>query len=361
MRIGPSRRLFLQSLCAGLVVRPAQAHAQDLPRLSQLARIATGNTRLNPLAMAGADVAFCGDSTVGLVSTGQNGLLWSDPHGFDTPAEFRPRLAGGFLICGGRRWLAAYDLGSGAEVWRYTAEIQAGVPHVSDGLVIFGDGHQITALDSATGSLRWRFATVVDTLVSYAPTVHGDTAYIGPGDGQLYALSLADGSLRWQVDGGESWQYLRQIQVEGDVLVAGTYKEILTGLSLQDGSSLWSFNAGNFINSQHVADGSAYLWSPTGWIYCIATDSGRVRWRHLTTDYNESSGNWASVLAELQSRDSRLYVLDLEDVLHVVDTATGNQHQAAVVPGRIRHAVLPLDGALAFPTAEGEVLLTADL
>lgn len=361
MRIKPTRRLFLQSLGAGLVFRPALSRAQDLPRLPELARIATGNTRLNPLALVGTDIAFCGDSTVGLVSADQKTMIWSVPHGFDTPAEFRPRLGAGLLICGGRHWLAAYDTQSGAEVWRYAAEIQTGVPHVSDSHVIFGDGHQITALNTQTGAVLWRFAAIVDTLVSYAPTVHGDTAYVGPGDGRLYALSLTDGSLRWQVDGGESWQYLRQIQVEGDVLVAGTYKEILTGLSLTDGATLWSFNAGNFINSQHVAGGSAYLWSPTGWIYCIATDTGRVRWRHLTTDYNESEGNWASVLAELQSRDGRLYVLDLEDVLHVVDTATGNQHQAAAVPGRIRHAVLPLDGALAFPTADGDVLLTAGL
>jgi hypothetical protein len=28
-----------------------------------------------------------------------------------------------------------------------------------------------------------------------------------------------------------------------------------------------------------------------------------VRWRHQTTDYGSSEGNWASLLAEITSRD----------------------------------------------------------
>jgi hypothetical protein len=72
------------------------------------------------------------------------------------------------------------------------------------------------------------------------------------------------------------WQYLRQLQVSGEVLVAGGYKEKLYGLDLADGRQRWAFSAGNFINSQHVADGVAYLWSPTGWLYAIDTARQRA-------------------------------------------------------------------------------------
>ncbi len=65
-----------------------------------------------------------------------------------------------------------------------------------------------------------------------------------------------------------------------------SYKEQLYGLDLRDGRERWVFNAGNFINSHHVADGTAYLWSPTGWVYAIDTASGQVRWRHRTTDFS---------------------------------------------------------------------------
>lgn len=363
MRIVPNRRSVLTGFGAGLILGPARGLARGgLATLATLARLATDNHKLAPITLLPGGLAFAGDRTLGRISTAGLEVDWQSRHGFDSPAEFRPRLADEVLICGGRRWLAAYDLASGAEIWRHVAKIQTGVPYVGAQEVVFGDGHRIMALDLKTGQERWHFDGVPETLASYAPTATQDTVYAGPGDGHLYALALDGGALRWKVDGLERWQYLRQIQIDGKVLVAGSYKEILTGLSLETGETLWEFNAGNFINSQHVAHGAAYLWSPTGWIYAIDSQSGRVRWRHLTTDYDQSAGNWASVLAEVQSTDDRLYVLDLEDVLHVIDQATGEIHQAAEVPGAIRHAVLPIPGlGLAFPTLSGEVLVTADL
>lgn len=353
-----NRRTILQGLCAGLIFRPAPGFAQA--KLPALVQFATGNQRLNPLAAVSGGIGFSGDQTVGLWAEASSALAWSKPHGFDTPTEFRPRSAGGMLLTGGRKWLAAHDLATGAEVWRHVARIQTGVPYVTESHVVFGDGHVVTALDTRTGALQWQFAAVPDTLVSYAPTGTADTVFVGPGDGHLYALGLADGRLRWSLNVQDQWQYLRQIQVEGDVLVAGTYKELLIGVSLLDGKKLWQFNAGNFINSQHVAQGVAYLWSPTGWLYAISTRSGQVLWRHLTTDYDDSEGNWASVLAEVQSREGALYILDLGNVIHSVDTATGTSHRSAALPGKVRHAVLPLaDGRLAFPTEAGEILLTA--
>jgi outer membrane protein assembly factor BamB len=361
MRVTPNRRQFVQGLAAGLWIRPAAAVAQGAASdLLILGLFATGNHRLNPLTHDAGLILYCGDATIGAVSIAQSATLWSVAHGFDSPAEYRPRPAAGLLICGGRNWLAGYDLTNGAEVWRYVAKIQIGVPLVTPSHTIFGDGHLITALDTATGVLRWTHAGIVDTLASYAPTATADTVFVGPGDGHLYALALADGVQKWAVDGRKSWQYLRQIKVEGDVLVAGTYKENLTGLSLTEGSKLWSFNAGNFINSQHVADGSAYLWSPTGWIYAINTVNGQTRWRYETTDYDATETNWASVLAELQTLGDRLYVLDMTDVLHVLQRAQGDSHRHYKVPHKIRHALMPVDGVgIAMPTAAGEVLLAA--
>lgn len=361
MQITPNRRRFLQGLVAGLIFRPAHASAQGhMPDLPILGRYATGNQRLNPLTHDSGLILYCGNATVGAVSIAQHSPLWSQPHGFSTPAEYRPRAAGGLMICGGRKWLAAFDKATGALVWRHDAQIQTGVPWVTPGHTVFGDGHQITALDTQTGRLLWRHAGIEDTLASYAPTGTDDTVFVGPGDGHLYALDLSDGGLKWAVDGRKGWQYLRQIQVEGDVLVAGTYKENLTGLSLTDGSKLWSFNAGNFINSQHVADGSAYLWSPTGWIYAINTSNGQVRWRYETTDYDATETNWASVLAELQTLGQRLYVLDMANVLHTLDRSDGGGHSQHRLTERIRHAIMPIaDVGIACPTEGGEVLLAA--
>lgn len=355
-----TRRTVVQSLLTGLSLGPVRTYASPQDTLSVHWACPTDNSRIAPLSEADGRLLYAGDRTLGAIAVQTGAPLWSRGHGAADPAVFRPRLApGGLMVVGARSWLAAFDQANGTEIWRYSARIQTGVPLVEGRLVCFGDGHEIVALDTKTGAEHWRFAGVPDTLASYAPAASADAIIAGPGDGRIYALDKATGALRWQRDIRDQWQYLRQITVADGMLVAGTYKEFLAGISLEDGSRLWSFNAGNFINSQHVANGAAYLWSPTGWVYCISLASGRVRWRHRTTDYDGSAGNWASVLAEITSQDGRLYILSMDNVLHVLDMATGEELAARTVPAKIRHAVLPLaDGAgLAFPTTSAEVLV----
>lgn len=354
------RRSFLQASLAGLCLRPAIGHAADTAPLPVRHLLPTDNSRIGPVSEASGRLFYSGDRSIGAVDPASGERIWSHAHGFGGPAVFRPRLTASLMVTGGRHWLAAYDQASGAEIWRRDAHIQIGVPLVEEDALFFGDGHEIVSLDTTSGAQRWRFPATVDTLASYAPAASADTVFAGPGDGHLYALDRATGGLRWSKDISRDWQYLRQITVADGILVAGTYKEILAGMALEDGGRLWSFNAGNFINSQHVAGGAAHLWSPTGWIYAISLANGRVRWRHRTTDYAGNAGNWASVLAEITSRAGTLHVLSMDDVLHVLDLRDGTELAARPVPGRIRHAVLPLaDGSgLAFPTTDAEVLLT---
>lgn len=354
------RRHFLQASIAGLCLGPAVGHADGTAPLTVRHLWPTDNSRISPMSEASGRLFYSGDLSLGAVSPAGGDQLWSHRHGFAEPAVFRPRLSASLMVTGGRRWLAAYDQISGKEVWRYEARIQTGVPLVEEDALFFGDGHEIVSLDTVSGAERWRFAGIPDTLAAYAPAASVDTVFAGPGDGHLYALDRITGGLRWSKDISRDWQYLRQISVADGILVAGAYKEILAGIALEDGGRLWSFNAGNFINSQHVAGGAAHLWSPTGWIYAISLASGRVKWRHRTTDYAGSAGNWASVLAEIASRAGQLHVLSMDNVLHVLDMEDGSEVAARPVPGRIRHAVLPLaDGSgLAFPTTDAEVLLT---
>lgn len=315
---------------------------------------------LVPLSAAGARVLFAGERMLGAISLDQAEPLWIVPHGLARGAAFRPRAAGRRVVCGGPDAIVCRSLDDGTPGWRYAAKVQTGVPLVGHDRTFVGDGHEIVALDNATGSPVWRFAGIADTLASYAPAALGDTILAGPGDGRLYALAAGDGHLRWVIDRGSEWQYLRQLHVSGRMLIAGSYTERLYGISIDDGTVRWSFNAGNFINSHHVADAAAYLWSPTGWIYAIETASGAVRWRHRTTGYSGAAGDWASVLAELVTDEGRLYALAMDDVLHVLDTASGNEIERFALPERVRPSVLPMSGrGLAFAAVQGDVFLVA--
>jgi outer membrane protein assembly factor BamB len=318
----------------------------------------TGNQRLFPVSRLDQAVLYAGESTLGLIDPTATQALWSVSHELPEGATFRPRTQAGIAVCAGRREIAAWRPGQNAPLWRYPARVQIGTPLLHEGAVYFGDGHELVALDLESGAPRWRFAAVADTKISYAPTAVGDSVFVGPGDGRLYALATTDGKPRWVVNRIRDWQYLRQLHLSGNVLVAGGYQEKLHGIDIANGKALWSFNAGNFINSHHVADGVAYLWSPMGWLYAIDARSGAMRWRHRTNDYSGGSYNWGPLMAELVTQDQRLYALDLNNVLHILDTTQGEESARLSLPEPVRPFVLPLDARRAlFGADNGDLLL----
>ncbi|MFZ1575178.1 MAG: PQQ-binding-like beta-propeller repeat protein [Chromatiaceae bacterium] len=342
-----TRRRCLQGLCLGLVGAPflARANRPWIPTLGEvrlMRRWATGNQNLAPAALIEGHILFAGEQTLGLIDPTAATPLWVRPHQLPGGAVFRPRAAAGTAICAGRRELGVWGLESGEPIWRRGALRQLGVPCLDGDVLFLGDGHELIALDLASGSPHWRFTAIADTQISYAPVATDDTVLIGPGDGRLYALDRTNGQTRWVLNRSEDWQYLRQLQVAGNILVAGGYTEKLYGIDLTSGTLLWSFSAGNFINSHHVAGDTAFLWSPTGWLYAIDIHSGEVRWRHRTTGYRGGPQDWASLMAELTSRDGRLYALDLAHVLHVLDQSQGEEIARYRLPAPARPFVLPL-------------------
>ena len=355
MQVGLNRRQFLLAAAGGVCARPAAAAVSTLTNVN---RWKTGNAINSPLAYADGRIHFSGNKTFGAMDPAKSSLLWERPLAFDSAAVFKPRLGGGLLIISGQKGMSAHAPESGELIWHYAAQMQTGVPFLGPESIYAGDGHEIVSLDLATGKVRWRHAGVPDTLASYAPAMAEGRVFAGPGDGRLYALSESDGSLLWEADRREEWQYLRQIHVSGEVLVAGSYKEKLFGIDVKTGAKHWEFNAGNFINSHHVANGTSYLWSPTGWIYAIDTGTGNVRWRRQTTDFDVNESNWGPMMAELVIDGHKLLALDMADTLHVLDAPDGSESVRYNVGYPVRHAVLPIPSAgLVFPLMSGEILL----
>lgn len=348
------RRRFLGSALSLGLAPLAGATTGTGHHLRVSGRWVSGNRRLAPPSLIDGRVLFAGDASIGRLDPAQAQIQWSTPHGLPGAAVFRPRGTTDLLLAGSLGQLAAWQPGTDEAHWRYTAQTQIGTPCLAGKHLYAGDGHELLAFDAHSGSIRWRFAAIADTRISYAPVVAGEIVFVGPGDGRLYALASDDGQPRWIVERMAEWQYLRQLQVSGEVLVAGGYKEKLYGLDLADGRQRWAFSAGNFINSQHVADGVAYLWSPTGWLYAIETASGVMRWRHRTSDYRGGSASWASVMAELVTAEGKLHALDLANVLHVLATDSGEEIARVTLPEAVQPWVLPLAGGeLLFGSREG--------
>ena len=396
--MNPGRRRLLQALglglagSAGWLTRPGRAETPRPPQLGESRlpqRWATGNRRLAPVTrvtgstpdvnpaglqvpnlgmnLAGSPGAssagrllFAGETTLGLVDPAVVDVLWQRPHHLPGGAVFRPRATADTLLGAGRGALGVWWLADGEPRWRREAQRQFGVPGLTAEAIFVGDGHELLALDLASGDPRWRFAAVADTQISYAPAVTRDKVLVGPGDGRLYALDRHSGQLLWERQRAEDWKYLRQLHLASeDLLVAGGYTEKLYGIDLRGGELRWTFNAGNFINSHHLSGDGAFLWSPTGWIYALDVHSGEVRWRHRTTAYRGEAQEWAPLMAELASADGRLFALDMNSVLHVLDL--GNGEELARYPlAPVQPFVTPLSGQeIAVGSREGELWLLA--
>ncbi len=326
------------------------------------ARWKTGNRRLVPLTLSGDHLFAAGETSLECwrVSTGQ--ADWRVDITDDQGASFRPRLAGDWILNGSREGLSAWSRADGRLGWRYQPKQgQLAVPYVHDGRAYLGEDHRLLALNVDTGQVDWSFATDASAKLWYAPTRWGQTILLGAGDGRLYGLDADSGELLWHVDREKDWQYLRQLYVDNETLVAGGYKDELFGIDPSNGKVLWRFDAGNFINSQLVRDGAAYFWSPTGWIYAIDISIGKPLWRHQTTDYGKGgkkTRNWAPIMAELVADQSRLYILAMNHIVHVLDRQSGDE----VVSYKFGESVRPFlvlkgDGQSAFfASTTGEIL-----
>jgi outer membrane protein assembly factor BamB len=355
LSIGRRRFLAGGAACFALAMGKAAASSRGARRMTVAARWQTDNTLLTPSTLSKGRLYFGGDKTTGVIDLAAGRKLWQRelPH----PSQFRTRVGGGIVLAGGEKFFTALSADDGKPLWQAKPEIRRiGVPLLQNGRIYHGDGNRLVARNAADGNVLWVFEGVPDTDIAYAPAATADTVFAGPGDGRLYAINAADGALRWSVNRLDQWQYLRQMYIEGGVLVAGTYKEKLLGLSIEDGRELWNVNAGNFINSHHVASGMAYFWSPTGWVYAVETSTGNVLWRCRTTDYRSSPDNWATIVAELASTDKRLFVLDLANVLHVLDISSGEELGRFATPGRVQPFIVPFSADQVFlGSATGEL------
>lgn len=328
--------------------------------LTAVERRRSGNRTFAPFALDGATRTLyaSGDAAAEAWDTATGRLRWR--RALAAASDFQPRLGPELVFLCGRFSLDALDRSDGTPRWHHAARVELGVPRVHDGRIHFGDGSRLVSLDAKSGAALWSFETTAGSRIAYAPAVRGDVLYLGSGDGRLTALSASTGKPLWQVDHEPIWQYLRQIHVAGDLLVAGGYHDELFGIDTADGAVAWRFDAGNFVNSQLVHDGSVYFWSPTGWIYALDARTGMVRWRHRTIDYrgHSRSANWAPVMAELVAHDRELFVLAMDDVLHRLDLRTGDELERDALPVPVRPFLClePGGGRLWLGSTEGEIL-----
>ncbi|MDQ3412585.1 MAG: PQQ-binding-like beta-propeller repeat protein [Chloroflexota bacterium] len=151
-----------------------------------------------------------------------------------------PVIVDGTLYIGTKSgFLAAYDVATGNERWRFDlgGYIVRATPAVAEGVVYIGAGYGVFAIDAATGEERWRVP--IRFAGSASPNVANGAVFVATQEGHVYAFEAESG--------GELWHY------EADGLIFG---------------------------APAVSDNKVYFASDSGGIHVMSAETGRLEWRH---------------------------------------------------------------------------------
>jgi hypothetical protein len=72
-----------------------------------------------------------------------------------------------------------------------------------------------------------------------------------------------------------------------------------------------------------------------------------VRWHHQTTRYGNNAANWGHMMAEIVTFEGKVYCLDMNQVLHVLDMTDGQEMLRLPFANDLRPSVSPLPGSRA--------------
>lgn len=138
---------------------------------------------------------------------------------------------------------------------------------------------ELVALDASDGSEQWRVGLEgeqdgPDAIAGGAPTVAGDTIYVGSLDGTVHAIGT-DGETRWRVSPVD--RVTGSIAIaRADMYVPGT--DALATLS-DTGEQGWSMDLDGDVRPPAVTE-SAVVGADEKSVFACARDDGEVDWSH---------------------------------------------------------------------------------
>jgi outer membrane protein assembly factor BamB len=155
--------------------------------------------------------------------------------------------------------VSAYDLGTGARLWRAPRAPIAPPNVVSRDGRVFVSSSAAIALDAGTGAELWRFHP--DTTSDALSAVDGRAFYIGSDTGTVYALDVRTGQPFWSAE----------------AVARGTYRTDVT--------SILSFEDVLYVSVIEETSPTGHL--KRGWMVAMDRFTGRVLWRYRNERPNE--------------------------------------------------------------------------
>jgi len=345
--------------------------------------VGSGNSRGNrvaaaPVVAGGRVFAMDAKSTVSAVSTA-GALQWST----DLTAAFDRggQVSGGGLAAAGNRVYAAtgygevvaLDAASGAVVWRQRLDSPVtGAPMVDgDTVYVVGRDGGAFAIDAGNGRVRWTTLGVPSSsggMVSgSAPAIAGDLVLFPQASGELTAARRDTGERVWvagltgQRSGRAYAQGVGDITgdpvVVGDTIYAGTAAGRTVALNAGTGVTLWNVGEGA-LNPPLVVGGSVFVVNDENRLVRLDAGSGAVIWAvdmpYWTTEKirkrKDIVAQFGPVLA-----GGRLVVAGSDGQLRLFDPTSGALVGGAEIPGGAVSSVALAGGLLYVMGGNGQL------
>ena len=300
-----------------------------------------------------------------------------------------------------RGGVRAFDLQSGAQVWRYESDLRlSGGPGAGDGLVVVGslDGEvvaldaapgaepwqakvpneviaapvigqgmvfvrsndgRLTAFDAGSGERRWFWTRELPSLTvrgNDGPVLGPGFVFVGNDDGTVAALSLADGRQMWDIpvaqpDGRTELDRMADIDgtpvLDGTVLYASSYRLSTVAIDAPSGRPIWASDRGGSsrpglsIDKVLVSDRNGSVWA-------LDRSSGSPAW--------EQPGLARRNLGNVAVHGDYAVVGDFEGYLHWLRLDSGEfaaRERAGRAP--VKGALVVADGVLVVQNVKGDL------
>lgn len=248
-----------------------------------------------------------------------------------TGGGYRDKITARPVVAGGRVFtmdsaagISAFDLGTGARLWRFDAQPDSADSTNVGGGLAFDAGTlfastgfaELLALDPVAGKPRWR--TALPTPARSGPTVADGRVYVATLDDQITAHAVDGGARVWAYQGKAADTALLGLPAPAfadGLLVAGFGSGDLVCLRAGSGSVNWSDSLAAARGRTSLVDLSAIRGMPVivqGRVYavglgglCLSLDlrSGRRLWERdiASQETPWMAGDWMFVLTDSQA------------------------------------------------------------
>jgi outer membrane protein assembly factor BamB len=189
------------------------------------------------------------------------------------------------LVVAGHGDLTALDTEDGSELWSVDVGLDTGLaPAIADDTAYVtawngGQNHDrgVVAIALDGGDERWR--AVPNVGVSSAPTLAGDSLYVGGSvnSNEVIAIGAAEGRERWRFEAAR--HATTPAVADGTVYAGGGKEKVVYAIDADTGEELWRFETeGEAMNPPTVADGTVYVPDRSGHLYALNPGDGSEQW-----------------------------------------------------------------------------------